>query len=801
MKKSIIYCFVSFFCLGSLGAQETKYELPPAVIEEVALAKMSPAVIISDNNQWMLQLERQPYRSLEKLSQPELKLAGVRINPVTFGNSRQSSYSGVSIMNMATKGLKQVTGIPENGMIVDASFSPSSKKILLAVEEPDGIYLYTFSPEQTTANKVISRKLNATGGVEIHWVNDNDFLTLLVPENIGVQPERNPVPSGPVVQESTGKALPARTYQDLLSDEYEEELFNYYFTSQLALISGNVVKEIASPSIYNRIDLSPDKKMLLTSVINKPYSYQVPMYYFPQTYSVINLEGSLIKKLAENPVIIMAMGYDTSSPYPRSFGWRTDKPATVYWVEAQDKGNPRENKVEYMDIVYQLDYPFENPKQEMAKTKTRFSEIEWGNGSFALLREYSRATRMMQIWKFNPSDLSVKELLFNVSSDDSYNNPGYPVTVKNQYNRDVLYTNKNNSELLMLSQGASPAGNMPYISRFSLRDKKNTILWRSQAPYYETIIRVTDPAKLQVITSKQSVTEPPNFYTRDIRYNKISQLTAFPNPYPSMAGVSKEKISYKRADGLNLTATVYLPANYNKERDGRLPVLMWAYPREYRSASDASQVRGSKYMFTNINYGSPVYWVLRGYCIMDNVEMPIVGEKGEEPNDTFVKQLTMNAEAAIKAVYDMGVGDTSRLAVGGHSYGAFMTANLMAHTNYFKAGIARSGAYNRTLTPFGFQAETRTYWEAPEVYNTMSPFMYADKLNGAILLIHGEMDNNSGTFPIQSERFFQALKGHGAISRYVVLPYESHGYAAKENILHLLYETDSWLEKYVKNAK
>jgi dipeptidyl aminopeptidase/acylaminoacyl peptidase len=265
-----------------------------------------------------------------------------------------------------------------------------------------------------------------------------------------------------------------------------------------------------------------------------------------------------------------------------------------------------------------------------------------------------------------------------------------------------------------------------------------------------------------------------------------------------MKGVSKEQIRYKREDGVDLTATVYLPAGYSKEKDGRLPVIMWAYPREYKSASDAAQVRGSKYTFTSISYGSPIFWVKKGYCVMDNVEMPIVGGNGVEPNDNFTEQLVMNAEAAAKVIHEMGVGDTSRLAVGGHSYGAFMTANLLVHTNLFKAGIARSGAYNRTLTPFGFQAETRTYWQAPEVYNAMSPFMYADKLNGALLLIHGELDNNSGTFPIQSERFFQALKGHGATVRYVVLPLESHGYSAKENILHMLYETDSWLEKYVK---
>jgi dipeptidyl aminopeptidase/acylaminoacyl peptidase len=287
---------------------------------------------------------------------------------------------------------------------------------------------------------------------------------------------------------------------------------------------------------------------------------------------------------------------------------------------------------------------------------------------------------------------------------------------------------------------------------------------------------------------------------KDLKKKKETALTAFANPYPMMEGVTKEKIKYKRADGIDLTATVYLPAGYDKEKDGRLPVLMWAYPREYRNAKDAAQVRGSQYNFSIIKYGSPIFWVTQGYCVMENVEMPIVGTEDKEPNDTYIEQLVMDAEAAVKVITEMGVGDPDRIGVGGHSYGAFMTGNLLTHTKLFKAGIARSGAYNRTLTPFGFQAETRTFWESPEVYNAMSPFNYANQLSGALLLVHGELDNNTGTFPIQSERFYQALKGHKATVRYVVLPLESHSYSAKENILHLLYEENAWLEKFVKNA-
>ncbi|MDD4516265.1 prolyl oligopeptidase family serine peptidase [Massilibacteroides sp.] len=805
MKSALTIYLIILLCSLSFSsvAQETEYQRPPHEIEEVALAKLSPITRISDKGQWALFLERSPYRSLAKLAQPELKIAGTRINPKTFNESRGAEYTGVSLMNIRTQEEKKVTGLPEEAVVITSSFSPSESKVLLWVEEEDGVYLYSFNVNDPVAIRVTDRKINATTGATILWINDNDFLTLVIPSSIGDVPATPKVPSGPIIQENKGKATPVRTYQDLLKNPYDEDLFDYYFTSQLVRISDNVITEIGNPAIYGGIiSLSPDKSLLLISTTERPYSYQVPMYNFPRRTYIADLNGKIVKELAKTPILTLPSGYDVTSPYPRSYGWRADKPATIYWVEAQDKGNPRENKVEYMDIVYQWAYPFTGEKEEVTKTEKRFRSILWHDDSFALLYEYTRAANRTKTWLIKPASGKTPQLLFDLSVDDRYNQPGNPHMVKNEAGKYIVYTNKAKDELLMLSPGASPEGDMPYISRFSLKNKKNTILWRSQAPYYESVVEIIDPVKLQVITSRQSVTEPANFFFRDLKRKKSTQLTHFLNPYPSMANVTKEKIFYKRADGVDLTATVYLPAGYDKEKDGRLPVLMWAYPREFRSASDATQIRGSQYTFTNIGYGSPVFWVLRGYCVMESVEMPIVGTSQDtEPNDNFIEQLTMNAEAAVKVITDMGVGDPDRIAVGGHSYGAFMTANLLAHTKLFKAGIARSGAYNRTLTPFGFQNETRTYWEAPDVYNTMSPFMHADKLNGALLLIHGEMDNNSGTFPIQSERYYQALKGHGATTRYVILPYESHGYAAKENILHLLYETDAWLEEYVKNAK
>jgi dipeptidyl aminopeptidase/acylaminoacyl peptidase len=392
------------------------------------------------------------------------------------------------------------------------------------------------------------------------------------------------------------------------------------------------------------------------------------------------------------------------------------------------------------------------------------------------------------------------ESLIDRSTDDAYNDPGTPITEKNKYGQNVVKL-INGSQMLMRGNGASAKGDLPFLNLFDINTKQTTQLWRCEEPNYESVVDVIDFDKLHIVTSKQSQTEPPNYFIRDLKNNTAKAVTAFTDPQPGIRGVTKQKITYKRKDGVDLAADLYLPAGYNKEKDGLLPVLMWAYPREFKSAADAAQLRGSKYTFTRVGSGSIVFWATQGYAIMDNTEFPIIGEGDKQPNDNFVEQLEWSAKAAIDKIAEMGIADSTRVAVGGHSYGAFMTANLLAHTKLFKAGIARSGAYNRTLTPFGFQNEERTYWQAPEIYFNMSPFSFANKIKTPMLMIHGEADNNPGTFPIQSERLYNAIKGHGGTVRFVQLPFESHGYAAKENILHMLWEQHEWLEKYVKPKK
>jgi dipeptidyl aminopeptidase/acylaminoacyl peptidase len=461
------------------------------------------------------------------------------------------------------------------------------------------------------------------------------------------------------------------------------------------------------------------------------------------------------------------------------------------------------NTAEYRDAVYALPSPFTAQPKELFKTKMRYGGTTWGNSSFALVQEVLRNKAQTKLSRLNPSTGEM-EVLQERSANDAYSNYGNPVSEKNSFNRDVVIPH--DGKLLMNNTtGASPKGDLPYISYFDLATKQNEIIWRCTEDEYELVTDVIDRTTLTVITRRETQTEVPNFYMKTLKGfvpGGGKQVTNFKNPYPQLEGISVQKISYKRADGVDLTGNLYLPKGYDVKKDGPLPVLMWAYPREFTNARDAAQVRGSKNQFTRISWGSPIFWVTQGYAVLDNAEMPIVATSADKkPNDDFIDQLKLNARAAIDKLAEMGVGDSTRVAVGGHSYGAFMTAHLLSHTNWFKAGIARSGAYNRTLTPFSFQNEDRTYWQAPQLYFDMSPFSYAHKIKTPILLVHGDTDDNTGTYPIQSERMFQALKGNGGNVRYVSLPYEAHGYRGKENILHLLWEEHMWLEKYVKGKK
>ncbi len=812
------WLFLLLITVRVSAQDDFSYQTPPKDIYDLVMAKPTPGVSINSHGDWMILLERSTFPSIEELAQPELRIAGLRINPKNFGPSRSGYSVNIQLKNIKTRETFSISGLPENMRASSIQWSPNEKQISFINSTNDRIDLYVIDIAQRSARKVNTAPLNTVLGGSYSWMGNDKLIYKTVPANYRKYPEAPPAPKGPVVQENLGKAAASRTYQDLIKNAHDEDLFDYMAMAQLVVNDFKTETAIRQPAIYSGISVSPDNNYVLLETIDRPFSYLFPVSGFPHTVAVMSANGGLYDILVKNPSQEgQPIGFDDVVNFPRDFDWRDDKPASIIYTLALDKGLGR-SKAEYRDAVYEITLPnygklvaeppigmkgdLKNVMKsgvELFKTQRRLRNIVWGDDQLALVYQSMTFDRKLQVYAFNPSGKQMN-LVHERSSNDAYSDIGSPMLTRNSYGRNVLLRFKNGN-LLLRSQGASPEGDMPFVQSFDLATKKGTILWRCTAPYYEYVVDVLDAENGVYLTSRESTNEVPNYYIRNLK-KKIAPIaiTDFKNPYPQLEGVVKQKISYKREDGIDLTGDLYLPKGYNKEKDGPLPVVMWAYPREYKSAADAAQVRGSRYLFTRLNWASPIFWITQGYAVLDNAEMPIVGEGDKEPNDNFIPQLYLNAHAAIQALSKMGVGDSNRVAVGGHSYGAFMTANLLAHTNLFKAGIARSGAYNRTLTPFGFQAEERTYWQAPEVYYNMSPFSFANKIKTPLLLIHGEMDNNPGTFPIQSERLYNAVKGHGGTTRLVFLPYESHSYAAKENILHMMWEQNQWLDKFVKNA-
>lgn len=804
--KHLLWVFTLLLLSDSLLAQAPSgYQMPPKAIADLANAPQPPALRINSSREWMMLMERPGYPSIEELAQPELRLAGLRMNPRTNGSSRSYSYSSLTLKHMDSGRTFSVSGLPDAAQIENLSWSPDGKRFAFTITTQKGIALWTGTVAGKSASALTDDRVNdAMGGTPYDWIGSDQILVKMVPKDRGERPEEILVPAGPVIQESAGQKTTLRTYQDLLENPYDEDLFEYYTTSELVMhdLEKGTSKPFAKAGMIAGASPSPNDQYIMVETIHRPFSYLVPYYRFPTTTEVYDLDGNLVRLIDEQPLIEqLPKGFGAVPEGKRRISWRDDQPATLYWVEAQDGGDPQ-REVDVRDKLFYWSAPFKDGEVKAGLDfELRFSGIVWGNASTAIAYEYWWATRNIKTSLFTPGKPDSKKVLFDRSYQDRYSDPGSFETTYNEFGEQVLLMADGGRTLFLTGQGASPEGNRPFVRTFDLKTSETEELWRSEAPYYESPAFILDAKKGLVVTRRESPDDPPNYYIRNWKTGDLDAFTDFPHPYPALAGIEKEVVQYQRKDGLDLQGDLYLPKGYNPETDGPLPVIMWAYPREFKSKGDAGQVQGSPYEFVRLYWGSPLYWLTQGYAVFDQVAMPIVGEEDEEPNDYFREQLVGNAEAAIDVLAERGIADRNRIAVGGHSYGAFMTANLLAHSDLFAAGIARSGAYNRTLTPFGFQSEERTYWDAPEVYYTMSPFMHADKVNEPLLMIHGEADNNSGTFPLQSERMYQAINGLGGKARLVMLPHESHGYRAKESIMHMLYEQDAWLEKYVKNRE
>jgi dipeptidyl aminopeptidase/acylaminoacyl peptidase len=778
---------------------DTVYRQPPKPVADALSASPTPAVSVSPQDDYAIFVQPVQYPPIAELAQPMLRLAGIRIDVNTNGMHLAPSYRSFSIRRLSD-GAEVKISLPTDAKLGAPVWSPDGGQFAFTNTRANGIDLWIASTVTGRAHRIEGVAINGVQpagneAVPVEWMGDNRTLLLhLIPAGRGPAPAEVRVPKGPHVQESLGNAGPAPTYEDLLSTPHDEDLFDYYAMSQLAFLdcATEKITPIGKPAIYAVVRPSPDRRHILTGRLIRPYSYQLPARAFPQEIEVWDRTAKVEHKIASLP-LAEHVPLDGVRTGPRSIEWLPDKPATLTWVEALDGGNPKE-MVPNRDRILALTSPFDGEPNEIFRVKERFRRFEPLANGKALVEDFDRKTRVIRTLEIDLNNSGTESrVIFSRNERDEYRNPGTPVLKTMPDGRQTVL--QSGDEIYLSGPGSSPAGDKPFLDRYSLASGKSERLFQADNGY-ESIVAVLDDKGSRLLTRRESPTDPPNYFIRTLVNSHVEAkpLTQFPNPMPQAAGIRKELVTYKRADGVPLSFTLYLPADY--KQGTKLPALIWAYPYEFSDADTAGQVTGHEAQsFPVLNYHQLV--VLHGYALLDNAAMPIIGDP-DTVNNTYVEQLRMDAQAAVDKAVELGVADRNRIGVYGHSYGAFMTANLLAHTTLFHAAVAESGAYNRTLTPFGFQAERRTFWEAPDVYTKMSPFWFANKIKTPVLLIHGEADDNTGTFPIQSERLYAAIRGNGGTVRLVMLPFEAHGYRGKETMGHVLYEELSWFDKYLK---
>ncbi len=803
MTRLIIISFL--FSISFCYSQENiSYQKPPKEILDLVDFERPPSVIFDDNKDYLVFLFSNNYKSIEELSDKELRLAGLRINPKTNIGSRVSFYNNIKIKSLKNDSgvVSQISGLPKNPKISNLNWSPDQNKIAFTNTTENGVNLWILDLNSARAKKVSELKLNANIGSVINWFSDsNSLLIKVIPEEkTELINSGSVVPVGPKVSTNFGEKAQNRTYQDLLKNKVDEYNFQQLVTSDLFIVSINgIAKKWLDSNMFTNISISPDGNYVMVTKINKPFSYLVTYRSFPTSVDVYSKDAKFISNLVNVPLIEeLPKGFMSVRKGKRGFSWRSDKPSVLTYVVALDGGDPQKNS-EYRDEIFEINAPYKGKGKSILKTINRFRGIDWGNSNFAIAYDYWWNTRNEKTYVFNPSTNKKPKIIFDRNYQDSYSDPGSFISERNKFNKNIIKINS--GKAFLIGDGFSDSGQFPFIDEFDTKSfEKKRLYQSSYLDKYESIYDF-DPISKELFVRIESSVDFPNYFFKTLYTNNLRKITSFESPFEKIKDAYKEVVKYKRSDGLELSGILYLPVNYDLKSKEKLPMILWAYPREFKDRKSAGQSTKNSNRFTYPYYGSMVYWITKGYAVLDDASFPIVGEDNIEPNDSFRNQLVDNAKAAIDAVDKLGFIDRKRVAVGGHSYGAFMVANLLSHSNLFAAGIARSGAYNRTLTPFGFQSEERSYWDAPDVYYSMSPFMHSDKMKTPLLLIHGEDDNNSGTYPMQSERYFNALKGLGATVRLVMLPKESHGYKSKESIFHVLWEQDKWLDKYVMNKE
>jgi len=803
------------------------YNQPPKEILDVMRAPASPSPSLSPTRDKLMLVTMDDYPSIAKVATPFLRLAGVRIEP---GNHSQHDTPGgygippcVSAIDLVqvADGKQTAVKLPAGACPRRPSWSADGQRFAFENITATAVELWVGDAKTGAVRRLPNVRLNQMFGDQMQWMPDQKTLLVKLVHAQKAPPAAPPGSDGPGIQESLGATGQSSTYEnrDTLRNRHDEALFEHYGKSQLALVdaASGKITPVGKPGLYEELDVAPDGRHVVVTEIRPPYSYVTTFDRFPKQIDLWDLNAG--KGKAANPVVreIAALPLADRVPNrgvptgPRNFTWRPLDAATLVWAEALDGGDPKVEAAE-RDKLMMLKAPFKAAPVEITRTQQRYAGLWWSEQpGVALLSDYDVNRKWRRTWQIDvdaaQGTQNARRLLWDMSSDEKYADPGSPVrrTLANGYS--VIRVDGN--AIFLSGAGSSPAGDRPFLDKFDLASQKAERLFRSTGTTYEQFIGFANDDTRRLLTWYQSAAETPNAMVRTVGaavgttaaagepgYASTSvALTHLVDTVPQVREIKKRLVKYKRADGVDLSFTLYTPPGYKEGT--RVPTILNAYPLDYADASKAGQTTGSQATFTRLRQYRLL--LLSGYAIIDSAAFPIVGDP-RKAYDTYTEQLVANAKAAVDEAVRLGVTDPDRVGVTGHSHGALMTANLLAHSTLFKAGAATSGSYNKSLTPFGFQNERRSVWEAPDVYTKASTFYYADKLKTPLLIVHGGDDANPGTTPLQSTKLYEAIRGNGGTTRLVMLPYEPHWYAARESNEQLIYEMLRWFDKYVKNA-
>jgi len=797
------------------------YNQPPKNILDVMHAPSPPTPKVSPTLDTILLVSMQDYPPISRVATPFLRLAGARVEPKN--HSKHDTPGGYGITPCArdfalvhvADGAQIHVALPAGACPGGPVWAADGKRFAFVNLAPDAVELWIGEAKTGKVYPVPGAHLNPMFNDELQWMPDQKTLLVkLVPAGMGPPPPEPVVPIGPSIQQTEGEKGQSSTYEnrDTLSNKHDEDVFDYFAASQLAFVDAatGAITPVGKPGNYESLDPAPDGLHILVTAIHKPYSYVTTYDRFPQEVEVWDASDRsrvLAHTIASLPLAdrVPIGGVPVG---PRDFSWRATDPATLVWAEALDGGDWNV-KVPARDKILLLKAPFDSPAVEIARLEQRYDGFSWSEQpAISLLHEYDFNRHWRRSFLIDVDDQQPKpRLLWDLSTDEKYANPGNPV--KRQLANGSWVVRQDGNSIYLAGVGSSPDGDRPFLDRLDLKTLKSERLFRSDRTSFERFLSFTGPDTRTFLTWHQSPTDPPNAFARTLGKSLVDDapageaafastsvaITHIPDPAPAVRAIKKRLVKYKRADGLDLSFTLYTPPGYKEGT--RVPTILYAYPLDYADASKAGQVAGSQETFTQLRQYRLL--LLAGYAIIDNAAFPIVGDP-KKAYDTYLEQLVADARAAVDEAVRLGVADPDRIGVTGHSHGALMTANLVAHSDLFRAGVATSGSYNKTLTPFGFQNERRSVWEASDVYLKVSPFFFADKLKTPLLIVHGAEDANPGTTPLQGQKLYEAIRGNGGTTRLVMLPHEPHWYTAMESNEQLVYEMLRWFDKYVKDA-